>query len=483
MPIHEATDAPKTVAKVPTKEQPMISYRSLILALVPCLLVWCSTPAAGAPAVNGTVVLAGVRLIDSNGGQPMIGANIVIVNGRIEAAGPADQVRVPAGAEVIDLKGKTVIPGLISDHSHVGVVDGTGTAEANYTRDNVLRQLRQYEAYGITTVTALGLNGPAFYPLRDELHAGTISGADLFGADRGFGVPDGAPPLAWAPTNSDRVDRPATSAQARAAVRAAAARKTDFIKLWLDDFRGSVKVKMPPEVYRAIIDEAHKQKLRVAAHVYYLADAKALIDAGVDVIAHGVRDKPVDDEFIRAAKAAGIWYVPTLGLDESFYLFADRPAFIRAPFCLHALQPALRAQFDDPNWVAKVRADKTIALSRDALKMNQRNLQTLHGAGVKIGFGTDSGATPLRVPGFAEHRELQLMTEAGLTPLQAITAATRDAAALLGLSDRGVLAPGKLADLVVLDADPAEQIANTSRIVAVWHRGKRVSGLIKEFAP
>lgn len=430
-----------------------------------------------------TVVLTNVRLIDGRGEAPLPNTSIVIANGRINAVGPADKVQVPAGAEVFDLKGKTVIPGLISNHSHVGVVDGATAANGNYSRNNILRQLRQYEAYGITTVTALGLNEPLFYSLRDELHAGHLPGADLFGADRGLGVTDGAPPIAWLPQNSDRIDRPATPEKAREAVRAAADRKTDFIKLWLDDFRGSVKVKMKPEVYKAIIEEAHKHKLRVAAHVYYLADAKALIAAGVDVIAHGIRDMPVDNEFIQTAKAACTWYIPTLSLDESFYLFTDRPAFTRDQFALNALQSALRQQLDDPMWIAKTKENKSIPASRDAVKMNQRNLQTLHAAGVKIGFGTDSGATPVRVPGFAEHRELQLMTEAGLTPLQAITIATANAADLLGVTDRGVIAKGKLADLIVLDADPSEKIENTTRINTVWHRGKRVSGAVSDFKP
>jgi len=240
---------------------------------------------------------------------------------------------------------------------------------------------------------------------------------------------------------------------------------------------------MQPEIYPAIIEEAHKHKLRVAAHVYYLADAKALVAEGIDIIAHGVRDRPVDDEFIESMKKTGTWYMPTLGLDESFYLFAERPAFTLEPFCLQALQSELKAQFADTKWRVVVANDLKNEQYRNALAINQRNLKRLHEAKVKIGFGTDSGATPLRVPGFAEHRELQLITDAGISPAEAIVMATRNAAQLLGLSDRGRLAPGMRADFIVLEGNPMESIANTTKIVEVWQRGKKVSGPVTEFKP
>jgi imidazolonepropionase-like amidohydrolase len=117
------------------------------------------------------------------------------------------------------------------------------------------------------------------------------------------------------------------------------------------------------------------------------------------------------------------------------------------------------------------------------LQVNLKNLKALYDAGVKIGFGTDAGATPLRIPGFAEHRELALMVDAGLTPLQAIHIATQNAAQLLGLDDRGVLANGKRADFVVLDKDPSNDIEATTKIDAVWQRGRQVSGPIDTFKP
>jgi imidazolonepropionase-like amidohydrolase len=313
-----------------------------------------------------------------------------------------------------------------------------------------------------------------FYELREQLHQGKLPGADMLGADRGLGVAGGAPPAAAINVADDQLDRPETPAAARAAVQAAKARGADLVKFWLDDFRGSVPVKMTPEIYAAIIDEAHLQDLRVAAHVYYLNDAKALAKAGVDILAHGIRDQPVDDELIGLLKANSVWYIATIGVDESAYIYADRPDWIDQPFFIRALQPAVQAQFASAAWRDGVLANPKLAASREAVQMNQRNLAALHQGGVQIAFGADSGANPLRIPGFAEHRELVLMGDAGLTPLDALTAATGDSAKALGLNDRGVIAAGKLADLIVLDADPIADIESTQRIHAVWHRGEKV---------
>ena len=422
-----------------------------------------------------TVVLRGARLIDGSGNHPLDNAVIVIQDGHIAACGPAAVTPAPVGAKIIDYRGKTIIPGLISDHSHVGVVDGLSVGANNYNRENVLSQLRQYEAYGVTTVLALGLNGPPFQELRQTLHEGEALGADLFGADRGIGIPDGAPSEQALPVESDQLYRVTTAAEARAAVREMAARKTDLIKLWLDNFGGALPVKMSPEIYTAAIDEAHRAGLRVAVHIHDLDDAKAVLDANADIIAHGVRDRPVDAAFVEQMKARGAWYIPTLALDEATFVYADDPPWSHTAFFKRGLSSALRAQLESNDWRAKTRAAPGSAAARKSLEMNLRNLKTLYDAGVNIGFGTDSGASPLRIPGIAEHRELALMVRSGLTPLEAITLATSKAADLLQLSDRGTLTVGKWADLVVLNADPSVDIAAADRIAAVWHRGRLIN--------
>ena len=263
-----------------------------------------------------------------------------------------------------------------------------------------------------------------------------------------------------------------------------AVRKPDFIKVWVDDIHGTERVKMTPEVYGAVIQEAHRLGLRVAAHIYYLSDAKSLVQHGVDVIAHGVRDQPVDAEFIEAMKARSAWYIPTISLDESSYIFAEQRGWLMDPFLAHALQPALAAEFDDSAWRTRILENqKQVDFDKASVQMNERNLKTLYDARVNIGFGTDSGAFPVRIPGFSEHRELELLVSAGLTPLQAINLATGRAAALLQLNDRGVLAPGKFADLVVVDGNPAAHIQDIHKIEAIWHRGKLVSGRVQDFTP
>jgi imidazolonepropionase-like amidohydrolase len=445
----------------------------------------CRLSAAGLAApepAGATVALTGFRLIDGTGRGPVENAVLVIRGDKVSAVGPSDSVKCPQDAQLIDCRGQTIIPGLISDHSHVGLVDGTSIKPENYNRQNILRQLRQYEAYGVTTVMALGLNGDLFYPLRDQQHAGQSPGADLFGADRGIGAPLGAPPVALLPVGEDQIYRPETAAEAAADVRQMATRHPDLIKLWLDDLLGTAP-KLKPEIYRTAIEEAHRLGLRVACHIYYLDDAKAVLRAGVDVIAHGVRDKPVDAEFIEQLKARSAWYVATLALDEASYVFAEQPGWTKARFFQNSLQPALQAQLSNPAYLQRMQTNPKVPIFKQAVATNEQNLKTLYEAGVKIGFGTDSGAIPLRIPGFAEHRELQLMVQSGLSPLQALTCATGRAAELLGLTDRGELRPGKLADFVILTANPLEDISNTEKIDAVWHRGRKTNGPIESFSP
>ncbi len=451
-----------------------MKFKSPIVAMIAAVLL-----ANWAHAAQ-TILLHDVRVIDGNGGPPAEHADILIRGERIARIAP----RIPAaGATVVDLRGMTAMPGLISYHSHLGMVDGTAAGGRNATRENILRQLRQYEVFGVTTVTSLGLNQDSFYQLQPQLHAGTLRGADMFGADRGFGVRDGAPPAAMGILDT-QVYRPGTPDEARAQVREAVGRHPDLLKIWVDDFHGTVPVKMNPQVYQALIEEAHANGLRVAAHVFYLEDAKRLVADGIDILAHGVRDQPVDGDFIGAVKTHHVWYIPTLGLDEAFYLFAEHPELTSQPILQRALQPSLAAQFGDPAWRNKVLGDtKKLAVDEQALSMNLRNLKTLYDAGVRIGFGTDSGAMPLRIAGFAEHRELLLLTQAGLTPLQAIETATKNAAALLDLHDRGVIAPGKLADLLIVEGNPAVTITDADRIVSVWHRGRQVAGPLADFSP
>jgi len=422
-------------------------------------------------------IFTGARLIDGTGKPPVENATLVVENGRIVAAGNGGPA-TDAGAQVIDCTGKTLMPGLISDHSHIALVKGGNVSPDNYTPENIEAALHQYEAYGVTTVMALGMNKDLLYPLRDAQRAGKLGGADLFTADRGFGVPQAAPPV---PMGPDQIARPATPDEARQMVREMTARKADIIKVWVDDFFGAVEPKMPPEVFGAIIDEAHQHHLRVAAHIFHLEDAKQLLRVGLDVVAHGVRDLPVDPEFIDLMKRNHAAYISTLALDESQFVYADHPAWMDSTAFRAAVDPKLLATWLSPQYAQRLQANPLTPKNQAALAMGLRNVKTLHDAGILIGFGTDSGATPTRLPGWAEHRELQLLVQAGLTPSEAIVCATRNAAEVLGEGqNRGTLEPGRRADFLILTANPLDDIRNTTKLAAIYHGGTRIEPAFAE---
>jgi imidazolonepropionase-like amidohydrolase len=425
------------------------------------------------PAVPQVVVLRDVRMIDGTGTPAREHVSLVLRGGRISAIGGVD-LKAPAGAEVRQLTGKTVMPGLMSAHSHLGLlVDDAENSATAYTRENVTEELKQFERYGVTAIMSLGVNRDLVYELREEQRVGRLGGATILTAGRGIGVPGGAPPLPAAP---DQIYRPATADEARKDVNELAAHHADIVKIWVDSVHGTMP-EMSPEIYRAVIEEAHKKGMRVAAHEYALADAKQLVSDGVDVLAHSVRDQAVDEEFVQAMKRRGVWYVPTLTVDESFFVYAERPAFLQSEFFKGAAGPKLMARFDAAGYAEKVNADLQTVQHRKDFEIGQQNLKKLFDGGVHVGFGTDSGALPGRIPGFSEHRELELMVQSGLTPMQAICAATGENAKLLHVTDRGTIAVGKRADLLVVDDDPLMDIRNTRKIFAVYHDGRSVVDL------
>lgn len=419
-----------------------------------------------------TVLLRDVRLIDGTGAPPQEHVSLLLQDGRIAKIGTT--MAVPKGATVREMAGKTVMPGLISAHSHLGlIVDDAESSATGYTRENVAAQLKEFERYGVTTMMSLGANRDLVYELKEEQRKGKLGGATIFTAGRGIGVSGGAPGL---PAAGDQIYRPATVEEARTDVDELAGHRADIVKIWVDDVHGTVP-KMKPEIWKAVIDEAHKKHLRVAAHVYALSDAKQLVADGVDVLAHSVRDQVVDDAFVQAMKERKVWYVPTFTVDESFFIYAERPAFMGTKFFQDAAGPKLMAKLDAPGYAEKINQDPQTEQHRKDFAIGQQNLKRLFDAGVLVGFGTDSGALPGRIPGFAEHHELELMVRAGLTPMQTIAAATGESAKVLHAGDRGTIAVGKRADLLVLDADPLSDIRNTQKIVAVYHDGKSIDDL------
>jgi len=441
---------------------------SVLAILIVCAGIQALCVRVGAQAVPHDIVLRGALLIDGTG-RPAVQNSVIVIRGdEIVGAGNAGSVRIPKDAEIRDVSGKTIMPALINLHGHIGLTtNGVDSTSGKYLEENVRWQLLKYLSYGVGTVASFGEDSELVFSLVDAQHAGNLPGARLFTAGRGFAE------VNTKPNPADPRLHPNTPEEARAKVVELAAHHPDYVKMWVDDNLGR-GTKMKPEIYQAIIDEAHHQHLRVFAHEFYLADAKALIAAGLDGFAHSIRDQPVDDEFIKAMKARDMFFIPTLVRDEVMFIYAQGGKWLDDPFFQAGVDPGVLATLGNSDFVDKIRRDPDLSKYQAGLEMAKKNLKTLSDAGVKVAFGTDSGV-PTRFSGFFEHRELQLMVEAGLTPMQAIVAATATNAGILrGEKKFGTLQPGRQADFLVLDASPLQDIHNTEKISQVWQAGKAV---------
>jgi imidazolonepropionase-like amidohydrolase len=425
----------------------------------------------GATVHAQVTVLRHVTVIDGEGGPPRHDVALVIEGEKIRSITDA-KIEPPKDATVIDLSRKFVMPEIVNAHGHLGLLKGTRLSAGNYTKENVERHLLQYQDYGVGTVLVMGTDRDEAFAWRSESHDGRIPGATIYTAGRGFGVPQGLPPAAM---GADSIYRPATADEARKDVDELATHQPDIVKLWLDDFWGQFP-RMKPEIYAAIIDEAHKQNLRVAAHVYHEEDAQQLVDDGVDALAHSVRDADIPDSLVAEMKKKNVAYIGTLSLDEFQTAYAGDPAWLNDPYFRNALEPGVYEMITSPQYKQSIKDDKKTPAELAAQPIEMKNLKKLFDAGIFVALGTDSGATPTRAFGFAEHQELQLLVKAGLTPLQAITIATKNGAEFLHASNEfGVLRRGLKADFIVLDKDPSADIRNTESISAVWKDGKKVS--------
>jgi imidazolonepropionase-like amidohydrolase len=441
------------------------SVVSLLAALV--VLAACSNLEA-----QEVTVLRDVNVIDGTGALAQPNKTVVIERDRIRSIS-SQAANPPRNARVIDLHGQTIMPLIINAHGHLGMLKGTSSSTANQTEDNFRRQLLRYQDYGIGAVLSMGTDGPKFAEIRAASRSGKSPGADIYSAGNGMGAKDGVPPLNMGFIN---ILRPETPEEARKYVAQQAPGKPDFIKFWVDDFWGQFPNKLSPDIYKAIIDETHKHGLRAAAHMYHLDDARSLVADGVDVLAHSIRDGEIDDALLAEMKRRRVAYIPTLSLDDFAFAYGDSPKWLNDPFFRTALEPGVFEMITSADYKTKTRASKVTAAETEALPVAMRNLKKIYDAGILVALGTDSGATPVRVPGFAEHMELVLMVQSGLTPLQAISVATKNGAQLLRVSDQyGTLEPGKRANFIVLEKDPSQDIHNTQTIRAVWKNGVKVS--------
>ena len=394
--------------------------------------------------------LVGASLVDAGRGVVLPGTTIIVRDGRIERIGPAADVPVPPGATRTDLTGKFILPGLISAHVHVSDVNGLGPRA--YTDGNTRRQLAVFARYGITTVLSLGGEQAPAFSARSAQNVAGLDRARIF-------------------VSGDVLD-PRTADEARAEVARVAAQKPDWIKIRVDDNLGT-SARMPPAAYQAVIAEAHARGLKVAAHIYYLDDAKALLKAGVDMIAHSVRDREIDDEFIALMKTRAVPYCPTLTRELSTFVYESTPDFFADPFFLRDADPAVVARLREPARQQAMRESKAAQTYKTQLPVAMRNLKRASDAGVLIAMGTDAGPFPERFQGYFEHVELAMMVEAGLSPAQVLRSATTDAARAAGLKDLGTLTAGAWADLLVLDRNPLDNIRNSRAIHSVWIGGRQ----------
>jgi imidazolonepropionase-like amidohydrolase len=382
-----------------------------------------------APASDATV-FEGATLIVGDDSAPIENAAFVVENGRFTAVGRSGEVQAPAGAARVDLTGKTVMPAIIDTHTHM-----PGEREA------LVEALQHKAFYGTAAVMSLGSDeGDLAFQVRDE----TIpNAARLLTVGRGITAPE--------PGRSEVPYWITTEAEARTAVQEQAKRGVRWMKIWVDDRDGKYK-KLTPDLYGAVIDEAHMHDIRVTAHIFALEDAKGLLRAGIDGFAHGVRDRDVDDEVIGLFKERpNVFLVPNLpnrGVAEDL-------SWLGATVAPEQLKKLQMGATDNPD------AQKTFGIQA-------RNLDRLNDAGVRIALGTD-GNTP-----WAAHLEMADMVAAGMTPAEVIEAATSTSAEMLELEDLGAVEAGKSADFIVLDANPLEDITNTRRISAVYMRGEEV---------
>jgi len=408
---------------------PAVLPAVLLLIGLP-LVSACSTPETE-QALDATTatVFEGARLLVGDG-RVIETATFIVDDDRLVAVGRAGEVEVPPGAERVDLTGRTVMPAIIDTHVHL-----------RETRDELVEDLQRKAYYGVGVVLSLGRGSSDMaFQVRDEV---LPNAARYRTVGRGITRPE--------PGRTDIPYWISTQEEARTAVQELAAQNVDMVKIWVDDRNGQFE-KLTPELYGAVIDEAHQQGLRVTAHVYTLEDAKGLLRAGLDAFAHGIRDMDVDDEVVE--------------------LFAERPNVVLVP---NLPNPGVAADLswlsgtippDELQQMQERSVDRPAA--QEAFGIQARNLARLSAEGVTIAFGTDGGA------GWSPHAEMEDMVRTGMTPADVIVSATRNSANLLALDDVGTLEAGKSADFIVLEANPLDDITNTRRIVDVYLRGTAV---------
>ncbi len=411
-------------------------------------------------------VFEGARLIVGDGSPPIEDSAFLVEGDRFGSIGRRGEIQIPAGAVRVDLTGKTIMPALVDAHSHIGYMKDLTSGPENYTREHILDHMYRFAYHGVAASQAMGSDfGVMPFQLRDEILAGEHPDAARFlTAGRGL-----APYSEISPNNMRHAAYVVTTEEgARANVRELTSHGVTLIKTWVDDRGGNVEP-MPPDLYLAIIDEAHKNGIRVAAHATDLEDAKDLLRAGIDVFAHMITE--VDDELVALFKErpeASV-LLAQVGRRTIYSPYLDPPE----PLLLETVTPAQINRLRDR--VAGT-SPEALERARQSWERTAQNIMKLHSAGVRIGIGSDGGGQGGdRFVGFTAHTELENMVAAGMTPAEAIVAGTKNGSEVLGLEeDLGTVTAGKSADFIVLDRNPLDEITNSRTIDRVYLRGHQV---------
>ncbi len=419
------------------------------------------------PTSTNAVLFEGGRLIIGDGRVIEDGA-FVIRGGVFAGIGSKGAVALPAGGSRVDLTGKTVMPAMVNAHVHIGYEGYTSWGPQNHTAKNILNHLQREAFYGVGATQSVG-SSPTDQAMRfqQDQQTGKFPPASRFFFMPGMAPPNGGPDavLIKATTALHAVNEVSTAAQARAAVKSMADLKIKNVKIWVDDRRGTYP-KMTVDVYNAIIDEAHKHRMMVHAHATTQADQKAVLRAGADVLVHIVGNENVDDELLALVKEKKPYWTPQFGLADRSEVCNHDP-FVDQMYPAKVVEEIRNEQ--TPHFGPSCAASPANAASRDQILAS--NLKKMIAAGARLVLGTDAGIDPRYSFGWSVHHEMARWVQFGLSPSQAITAATQRSAELLGINDMGTLAVGKSADFVVLDANPLDDIHNTRRIASVYLRG------------
>ena len=414
------------------------------------------------------VLYEGGRLIIGDGTVIDSGA-FVVENGRIGALGPKGAVTLPAGAARVDLTGKTVMPSMINAHVHIGYEGYTSWGAQNYTPQNVQNHLEREAFYGVGATVSVG-SSPTDQSIRfqQDQQAGKLPPASRFLFMPGMAPPNGGPDavLLKGTTALHAVYEVSTAQEARAAIQTMAAKRLKHVKIWVDDRRGTYP-KMTPDVYNAVIDEAHKHQMLVHAHATTLPDQKAVVRAGADVVVHLVQGEKLDEEYLAILREKKPYWATVIGLGDRTEVCDNDPFVDQA--LPAAVVAAIRATSEARPLAPNCGPPSPNAATREATIAN--NFPKMIAAGVRLVLGTDAGIHAGHTFGSADHHELARWVQLGVTPSQAIVAATERPAELLGITDMGTLAVGKSADFLVLYANPLENIRNTRQIASVYLRG------------